>query len=96
MFSKIITLAAILMLSVNITLAEGDHHKKSTQSESVKSQTTCPVMGGAVDKSNYVDVEGKRIYVCCGGCIAKIKADPKKYISQLESQGITVEDAPKK
>ena len=33
-------------------------------------QTTCPVMQGSpVNKSLYVDTEGYRIYVCCGGCL---------------------------
>ena len=57
-------------------------------------QTICPVMGGKIDKSLYVDAEGKRIYVCCQGCIDKVKADPKKYIAQLEKEGITLEAVP--
>ena len=57
-------------------------------------QTTCPIMGGDIDKNLYVDAEGKRIYVCCAGCIEKVKADPKKYITQLEDQGITLDKTP--
>jgi len=60
----------------------------------IVSQTTCPVMGGAIDKSLYVDHEGKRIYACCAGCIDTIKADPKKYMGQLEAQGITLDTVP--
>ncbi len=55
------------------------------------SQTTCPLNGGKIDKNLYVDADGKRIYVCCAGCIEKIEADPQKYIEQLEDQGITLE-----
>ena len=40
-----------------------------------KPQTTCPVMGGKIDRKQYVDVKGHRAYVCCPGCIAKIKAN---------------------
>jgi YHS domain-containing protein len=65
----------------------------STNAAAVKAQTTCPVMGGAIDKSKFVDYEGKRIYVCCGGCIASIKKDPAKYVKQLEAQGITLDKA---
>ncbi|MDA3924427.1 MAG: hypothetical protein PF904_07000 [Kiritimatiellae bacterium] len=57
-------------------------------------QTKCPVMGGAIDKNQFADVKGKRIYVCCGGCIAKIKADPDKYIGVLEKQGVILYDVP--
>jgi YHS domain-containing protein len=56
-----------------------------------KLQTTCPVMGGKINKKLYVDVKGKRIYVCCAGCIAAIKKDPAKYISKLEKAGVTIE-----
>jgi hypothetical protein len=54
-------------------------------------QTTCPVMGGAINKKQYVDYQGKRIYVCCPGCIAELKADPEKYIKKLEDMGQSVE-----
>lgn len=59
-----------------------------------KLQTKCPVMGGPVNRKEYADVKGKRIYACCGGCIAKIKADPDKYIKALENQGVVLEDIP--
>ena len=65
----------------------------ATNAVAVKTQTTCPVMGGAVDKTKFVDYDGKRIYVCCGGCIAKIKKDPAKYVKQLEAEGVTLDKA---
>ena len=60
----------------------------------VVKQTECPGMGGAVDTKLFVDHDGKRIYVCCGGCINVIKKDPAKYIKQLEAQGITLDRTP--
>ena len=54
-------------------------------------QEKCPVMNRAIDKKFYVDHDGKRIYVCCPGCIDKVKSDPGKYIKQLESEGIELE-----
>lgn len=59
-----------------------------------KVQTICPVMGGAVNPKLYADVDGKRIYVCCGGCIDAIRKDPAKYISILEADGVAIEKAP--
>jgi YHS domain-containing protein len=50
-------------------------------------------MGGKINKSQYAEVNGKRIYVCCAGCISKIKAEPAKYIKQLESNGVELEKA---
>lgn len=58
-------------------------------------QTTCPVMGGEVNKNLYVDVEGKRIYVCCPYCIGEIKKDPQKYLQKMKEAGQEPEDAPK-
>jgi hypothetical protein len=57
-------------------------------------QTNCPVMGGEVNKDLYVDVEGKRIYVCCPYCIGEIKKDPAKYIAKAEADGQELEAAP--
>lgn len=60
-----------------------------------KPQTTCPVMKGSpVNKSLYVDAEGYRIYVCCGGCLGAVKADPAKYIAQLKAEGVELEKTP--
>jgi YHS domain-containing protein len=56
-----------------------------------KPQTTCPVMGEAINKSLYVDYNGKRIYVCCKLCIDSVKKDPEMYIKKLEKLGQSVE-----
>jgi hypothetical protein len=62
-----------------------------------KVQTMCPVLTKEkISKRTYVDYEGKRIYVCCGDCQAKVKKDPAKYIEQLEKQGITLDTTPVK
>ncbi len=62
-----------------------------------KPQTTCPVMdGNAVNPKLYVDADGYRIYVCCGGCVKAVKADPKKYIAKLKSEGVELEKTPQK
>ena len=65
--------------------------KKGEKLQAVKSQVNCPVMGGKINKKLYVDVKGKRIYVCCAGCIGAIKKDPAKYISKLKKAGVTIE-----
>lgn len=60
-----------------------------------KTQIECPIMGNKVNKNLFVDYEGKRVYVCCGGCIEKVKSDPAKYIKELEAKGIVLDEAPK-
>jgi hypothetical protein len=51
-------------------------------------------MGGKIDKALFVDHAGKRIYVCCRGCIRAVRADPEKYIAKLESEGVVLEAVP--
>jgi len=66
----------------------------TTNAVAVKAQTKCPVMTGEeIDKTLFFDYEGKRIYVCCAGCIARIKKDPAKSVKQLEAEGITLDKA---
>jgi YHS domain-containing protein len=59
-----------------------------------KSQETCPVMGGTINKSLYADHNGKRVYFCCAGCIAPFNKEPEKYIQQLEDSGVELDKAP--
>lgn len=54
-------------------------------------QTACPVMGNPINTSLFVDHDGKRIYVCCPGCLPKVKDDPAKYISKLEQAGVVLD-----
>ena len=61
-----------------------------------KPQTNCPVMGGPVNPKLYVDANGYRIYVCCGGCIKEVKADPAKYIAKMKAEGIEPAKTPVK
>jgi YHS domain-containing protein len=49
----------------------------------VTEQTTCPVMGGAINKDIFVEYQGKKVYFCCKECVAKFNADPQKYLAKL-------------
>ncbi len=93
---KLMFLVAAVMLTG--FLACGQVVKPSAVTKAVvdaKAQTVCPVMdGNKIDKKIFVDVKGKRIYLCCPGCIDKVKADPDKFIKILEDQGIEIENAP--
>lgn len=60
----------------------------------VKSQTTCPIMGEKVSRKLFVDYQGERIYFCCKGCPAAFNKDPGKYMQKFKEQGITLEKVP--
>ena len=84
-----------LVLGATCVRAEGDAVATTNKTVTAgKAQTLCPVMKEPIDKNVYVDVEGKRIYCCCPGCIAKVKKAPQKYIQQMEADGIVLENAP--
>lgn len=68
--------------------------KKPAEPAAAGPQTTCPVMGRKIDRKLFVDHGGKRIYVCCEDCIAKVRQDPAKYARQLEEAGVVLEKAP--
>lgn len=92
---SILVLSTILLVT---TLSFGDkdshenHDMKSKTETEVGVQVKCPVMGGDINKELFVDHEGKRVYVCCQMCINKVKAKPETYISQLEEEGIELEE----
>jgi len=49
----------------------------------VVEQTTCPVMGGAINKAIFTEHKGKKVYFCCSPCKEKFEAEPEKYIAKL-------------
>jgi YHS domain-containing protein len=66
---------------------QGQEHamtaEASAQNAAAGEQTICPVMGNPIDKSVFVEYQGKKVYFCCPDCKAKFNADPEKYIAKL-------------
>ena len=46
-------------------------------------QTTCPLMGMAIDKNVHTEYKGKKVYFCCPGCDKPFLEDPEKYMDKL-------------
>jgi YHS domain-containing protein len=45
--------------------------------------TVCPVMRTKFQvkaTSLYVEIGGKKVYVCCAACVEPLKANPKKFL----------------
>jgi len=59
-----------------------------------KDQTTCPVIGGPVNKNIYADYQGNRVYFCCPPCIKEFKKNPEKYVKKMKEQGIDLAKSP--
>ena len=49
----------------------------------VLEQTTCPIMGGAINKAIFTEYKDKKVYFCCSPCKEKFEAEPEKYIAKL-------------
>jgi hypothetical protein len=52
-------------------------------------QKTCPVLGedlASMGDPIPVQVKGQTIYVCCNGCVNKVKKDPDKYLKKVEAE----------
>ena len=64
-----------------------DHAAKAEEAENqvvaVAEQTTCPVMGAAINKALFIEYKGKKVYFCCDGCQDKFKEAPEQYIAKL-------------
>lgn len=63
-------------------------------------QTTCPVSGEPIDKSQgvFLDYEGRRIYFCCEKCAGDFLKEPQKYLSAMDkpaTDGKQSEESPK-
>ena len=83
--NKIVVILTILSLTLVLAgpvLAQG------------KPQTKCPVLGGDIDKTNYVDYKGQRVYFCCKGCDEEFKKNPEKYLEKMKTEGVTPEKTP--
>jgi YHS domain-containing protein len=53
------------------------------QAASGTEQTLCPVTGSPIDKSVFIEYQGKKVYFCCTDCIKLFKENPEKYVAKL-------------
>lgn len=89
----LVALAGSFVFCGALVFAETAKDSSEKDDSKTKLQTTCPVMGGRINKKLFVDYQGKRIYVCCSGCIKKLKDNPEKYIKKLEEAGVVLAKA---
>ena len=66
-----------------------DAEPKKYGTSPAKEALFCPVMKHEVASyaasGGYVDHEGVRYYVCCGGCMDGLKADPAKFVANASA-----------
>jgi len=93
-FIGIMLTALLLVFAVNFTVRADETEKAPAQEKKteLKPQTVCPVMGGAIDKKYYTDIQGQRVYHCCPSCAEVLKADPDKYFKKAAAAGVQFEN----
>ena len=57
--------------------------KAETRASALSEQTTCPVMGGAINKDIFIVYKGKKVYFCCPACKPMFEREPEKYVDKL-------------
>jgi YHS domain-containing protein len=88
-FKVIFLLSSVLLMGVILLVGCKKKSEPAAQPkvEEVASvaieQTTCPVMGGAINESIFTEYQGKKVYFCCAGCKEKFEKEPEKYMAKL-------------
>lgn len=77
---------AVLLIGCTSTEPPAAAPSRTIETGKVVAQTTCPVMGGPIDKSILVEHEGRKVHFCCQMCVATFQKDPGKYLDKLDAQ----------
>lgn len=84
---KMIVLMLLLACAAPIAVPQADSAEEAVQAAVVDvGNKLCPVMGGAVNGSDFVVYEGKRYGLCCPGCEKTFLSDPATYIAKINTQ----------
>jgi Cu(I)/Ag(I) efflux system membrane fusion protein len=68
--------------------AHAPGHPGHPASMTVQQQQKCPVTNaklGSMGEPIPVEVEGRKVWTCCGACPPKLKAQPAKYLVRLDA-----------
>lgn len=85
---RIATLLILLLIVVNFSIACNSSSGAKTQTlkspeAKIGDKLICPVMNSKFEVKEdtlYTEIDGKKYYVCCKGCIEPLKTNPKKYL----------------
>lgn len=70
-----------------LTEQANSEHLKTIHASFAKAQGICPVMKEALPpEPKSTVVEGQIVFVCCAPCTKKIKADPVKFLGEIDQR----------
>ena len=85
-FGIVFTLITLLLVTVTGCKKKTEPAPAEETKEALSvtiEQTTCPVMGGAINKDLFTEYKGKKVYFCCPGCKEKFEEAPEQYLAKL-------------
>jgi hypothetical protein len=75
--------------SESAEIAEALGHLSGEDRALAEKQKVCPVTGqslGSMGTPPVVTVEGRKVFLCCKGCEAKLRKEPGKYLKKLDGK----------
>ena len=79
--SLLLTIAVVMIgCTKSAPTAPAAHDTNST---AAVEQTICPITGNPINKSVFVEYQGKKVYFCCEQCKANFQKNPEKYLNKL-------------
>jgi len=78
----------IAALAIATALAFGTLSMAPAQAQCCGEKPSSSIQKKEIDATLYIDIKGKRIFTCCKECLEKIKADPEKFIKDIEEGGV--------
>jgi hypothetical protein len=72
------------------SLPEGLAELSEADRALAEKQKVCPVSGellGSMGKPVKLEIKGRTVFLCCGGCEEDLKKDPDKFLAKLGSSG---------
>jgi len=82
----------IAALAIATALALGTLSMAPAQAQCCGEASKPSIQKKEIDATLYIDIKGKRVFTCCKECLEKIKADPEKFIKDIEESGVKFEN----
>ncbi len=93
LYAAVAIAVAVFLIAGAFSSAEAQKGRKGMMK--YHRQKVCPVMGGEIDSTLYVDMQGQRVYFCCESCIGKFREDPDKYFEKAAEDSVIFENVQK-
>ncbi len=86
---KILSAVAVCTALTGVTFAaqHADHADKEEAPEAQYPVASCVVSGqdlGSMGEPYAHEIEGRKVYLCCAGCVNRLEREPEKYLEKYD------------